>query len=92
MEWQQELGFSAWNAYKGSLSVLRLTGLYTQPPGSTSLAARACGLASTQMDDPTPPSPAATAFFLVTGVAAGVESSLGTDSAGVERPNANPCP
>ena len=31
-------------------------------------------------------------FSLVTGVTGGVESSLGTNSAGVPRANANPCP
>jgi len=31
-------------------------------------------------------------FFMVTGVADGKESSLGTNTAGAERPNSNPCP
>jgi hypothetical protein len=31
-------------------------------------------------------------FFLVSGVLAGVEGTLGTDSEGVDRPNDHPCP
>ena len=31
-------------------------------------------------------------FSLVTGITNGTEGSLGQDGAGVERPNANPCP
>jgi len=42
--------------------------------------------------DPLVPSPGEVAFNLVTGKAGGVESSLGTNSAGVPRANANPCP
>ena len=38
------------------------------------------------------PDPGSVAFNLVTGMAAGIESSLGTNSAGVPRANANPCP
>jgi len=40
------------------------------------------------------PAPAvgSVSFALVTAVTAGVEGSLGTNSAGVTRPNANPCP
>jgi hypothetical protein len=38
------------------------------------------------------PAPSDVAFNLVTGVAAGVESGLGTNGAGVPRANANPCP
>ena len=38
------------------------------------------------------PAPGEVAFNLVTGMAGGVESSLGTNSAGVPRVNANPCP
>jgi hypothetical protein len=38
------------------------------------------------------PAPGEVAFNLVTGVVGGVESSLGTNSAGVPRANVNPCP
>lgn len=71
-EWQAEAGYSSWNSYRGALEVLRSTGQYTQVPGSNPLV----------------PNPGEVAFNLVTGVAAGVESSLGTNSAGAPRANA----
>ena len=91
-EWQQEAGYTTWNSYRGSLSVLRATGKFTQAPGSNPLAARACGVSDPYVFDADIPAPGDVAFNLVTGVAGGVESSLGTNSAGVPRANANPCP
>jgi hypothetical protein len=90
--WQSESGFTSWNSYRGSLSVLRAMGHYTQAPGSNPLAARDCGLADPYVFDPLEPGPGEVAFSLVTGIAGGVESGLGTNSAGVPRANANPCP
>jgi hypothetical protein len=91
-EWQAEAGYTSWNSYRGSLAVLRTTGQYTQAPSSNPLAARDCGLTDPYVFDVTEPAPGEVAFNLVTGMAGGVESSLGTNSAGVPRPNANPCP
>jgi hypothetical protein len=91
-EWQAEAGYTTWNSYRGSLAVLRATGQYTQAPGSNPLAARDCGLSDPYVFDLTEPGPGEVAFTLVTGVAGGVESGLGTNSAGAPRPNANPCP
>ena len=91
-EWQAESGFTTWNSYRGSLSVLRATGKFTQAPGSNPLAAHACGVSNPYVLDLDVPGPGEVAFNLVTGVAGGVESSLGTNSAGVPRANANPCP
>jgi hypothetical protein len=91
-EWQAESGYTSWNSYRGSLVVLRATGQYTQAPGSNPLAARDCGLSDPYVFDLTEPAPGEVAFNLVTGVAGGVESGLGSNSAGVPRPNANPCP
>jgi Putative metal-binding motif/Kelch motif len=91
-EWQQESGYTMWNSYRGSLSVLRATGDYTQAPGSNPLAAHDCGLSNPYVLDPDVPAPGEVAFNLVTGITGGVESSLGTNSAGVPRANANPCP
>ena len=91
-KWQQENGFTSWNAYEGDLDVLRATGTYTQAEGSNALAIRACGLVNPWVDDVTPPPAGKLKFALVTGVAGGVESSLGTNSAGVPRANTNPCP
>ena len=91
-EWQSEASFTTWNSYRGSLSVLRATGKFTQAPGSNPLAARACGVSDPYVFDADIPAPGDVAFNLVTGMAGGVESSLGTNSAGAQRANANPCP
>jgi hypothetical protein len=71
---------------------LKLSGTYTQAPGSNSLAMQQCGLTDRYFDDADILDPAACAFYLVTGVSTGVESSLGQDSDEYERPNDNPCP
>jgi glucose/arabinose dehydrogenase len=92
VKWQNEVGFTSWNLYRGSLTILRSSGVYTQLPGSNPLAGRQCNLLSTQTTDPIVPSPGSVAFLLVTGLSGAGESSLGTDSSGATRPNANPCP
>jgi hypothetical protein len=92
VEWQPESGYTSWNRYRGSLAVLRATGVYTQAPGSNALAARDCGLSDPFVSDAVVPAPGEVAFNLVTGVAGGVESGLGANSAGTPRANANPCP
>jgi hypothetical protein len=92
LAWQPETGFDAWNVYFGDLAVLRQSGVYTQAPGSNPLAARACALGEVWLDDPALPPEGQVRFDLITGVAAGAEGSLGRNSDGVERSNANPCP
>jgi hypothetical protein len=92
VEWQEELGYDSWNSYKGDLDVLKASGLYTQEPGSNGLARRDCGLGYPWSEDFTPPPSGKAAHFLTTGVSAGAEGSLGRNSAGNERPNANPFP
>ena len=92
IEWKQENGFTTWNVYEGDLAVLRATGTYTQAPGSNAAAIRACGQLNPWMVDGTPPPAGTVRFALVTGMAGGVESSLGTNSRGEPRPNTNPCP
>ena len=92
IEWQQENGPSAWNVYEGDLDVLRATGVYTQAPGSNLLAARHCGVTDTYVEDFEDVPQGKVKFALVTGTTGGVEGSLGTNGAGVERPNTNPCP
>jgi hypothetical protein len=72
--------------------VLKTTGTYTQMPGSNPLATRQCGIAGTSVPDSGVPAPGKVSFSLVTGNSAGTESSLGEDSQGNTRPNANPCP
>jgi hypothetical protein len=88
-QWQDEAGFSLWNCYRGDLALLRSSGIYTQDPGTVSLAAKYCGEDVPWVFDPDPV-PGGAVFFLTTGTSP--ESSLGTDSEGMERPNSNPCP
>ena len=92
VSWQAELGYEAWNAYRGDLVVLKGTGDYTQTPGSNGLAGRDCGLAIPLWQETGAPDPGDIAFFLASGVNAQGESGLGDDSDGAPRPNVNPCP
>jgi len=92
VEWQQEAGFEAFNVYLGDLTVLKTSGIYTQDPGTVPLAGRACGLVGSTTPVVSNPPSGKGVFFLVTGVHLGVEGSLGTNSAGVERRNDHPCP
>ena len=78
--------------YRGALGVLRNSGSYTQTLGSNPLAGKVCGTLSDSYPDPIVPMTGTGAFYLVTGVTGGVESSLGTDSKNTPRPNTNPCP
>jgi hypothetical protein len=90
IEWSP-WSFGDWNLYRGDLGVLLATGIYTQVPGSNPLALRVCGTGFPWYDDELSPPAGVTAFYLVSGTSGGVESSLGTNSAGVLRPNTNPC-
>jgi hypothetical protein len=92
IRWQDEQGFDLWNLYRGDFETLVAKGLYTQDPGSNSLAARWCGLDMPQLEDTQDPEPGQLAFYLVAGVTGGVESDLGTDGQGIPRPNQFPCP
>ena len=92
VEWQAEESADTWNVYRGSMRMLRMTGSYTQEPGSHPLAGRFCDLAVPSLQDLTVPSPGGVAFYLVTSVTGGIESGLGSDSRGVQRPNTAPCP
>ncbi len=92
LEWQAEAGYSSWNLYRGDLSVLRATRVYTQPSGSNPLALRVCRLDLRSLLDHDTPLLGRAAFYLVTGFAGGVEGDLGQDSAGRTRPNTSPCP
>ena len=92
VEWQPETGPTTWNLYLGDLATLRATGVYTQAPGSNPNADRQCAVADTFALDAVNPAPGSVKYSLVTGVTGGVEGTLGTDSHGTTRPNANPCP
>jgi hypothetical protein len=91
VEWRLETTYEEFNVYQGDLAVLRDTGSYTQLPGSNASAQRTCGVVEPYSADPGAPPSGSVQFTLVTGVAAGVEGSLGQDGAGVERANSAPC-
>jgi Putative metal-binding motif len=90
--WQHETGFGAFNVYRGSMSAFRATGQYTQDPAVVAGAARFCGQPTTSLTDAANPPLGDSFFYLVTGVGPAGESSLGTNSAGIARTNAHPCP
>ncbi len=88
LQWQTD-GGPGWDVYRGSLRVLKGTGVYTQAPGSNPLAGRFCGMTTPTLVDALVPPASDLAFYLVT---LGPGGSLGTNSSGTERPNHNPCP
>ena len=92
VEWQQETGPTSFNVYEGDLATLKATGVYTQAVGSNPNAQRHCGVLDPWVADFEPVPIGSLKFALVTGVTAGVEGSLGTNSAGAARGNTNPCP
>jgi hypothetical protein len=81
VDWQDEADFESWNVYAGDLAALRASCSvgaceFTQAPGSNELADRQCGVTDPWVAVSTTVPPGATAFYLVTGVAGGVESGL----------------
>ena len=92
VRWQREIVYTSFNLYRGDLRRLRGSGEYTQDPLTVSSAEQFCGLADSVQSDPLELAAGEAVFYLVTGVAGGVEGSLGSSSAGVERPNQAPCP
>ncbi len=93
LSWPTGFGLE-FNAYRGSLALLKSTGEYTQDPQSEPLAEQFCALlaADVPYDDGFSPGVGETAFYLVEFEAAGLSSDIGSDSAGVPRPNTLPCP
>jgi hypothetical protein len=92
LDWQNESGFQKWNLYRSSLERLRATAEYTQDPAIESEAARFCLINANAQNDSHVPPAGRTDLYLVTGVHAGAESTLGTNSSGSTRPNTHPCP
>ena len=92
LTWTRELGDTSWCVYRGDLAELRSSGKYTQSPGSNALVGRYCDLAAAALPDATNPAPGATSFYLAGGRPGSYSTELGSDSAGVIRPNTNPCP
>jgi hypothetical protein len=96
IQWQPESGFDGWNFYKGDLNVLRSscassTCEYTQALEFNSLAEQDCDLTSPAETDASIPAVGEVAYYLVAGVAGGVEGDLGKNSLGSARVNPNPC-
>jgi hypothetical protein len=92
LAWQLENGFESFNIYRGDLAVLKATGVYTQDPSAVPLAAQGCGTTEASLQDHVVPPLGEGLFYLLTGTHNGIESTLGTNSAGLTRPNTNPCP
>jgi hypothetical protein len=92
VQWEEELGFSEWNSYRGDLDVLKSDGTYTQDPQLVPLAAQTCNSSDPWVDDLVALSAGQAVFFLNTGVSGSTESGLGTDGDGSLRPNENACP
>ena len=90
-EWSSPEAFDSWNLYRGKLEVLRLTGTYTQQPGSNPLAMRLCGNTVPWLTDAEDPPSGEVMHYLVTGNSVGGEGTLGVTSAGEPRPNSFPC-
>jgi hypothetical protein len=91
VEWASPELFDSWNLYRGSLAVLRLTGTYTQQPGSNPLVMRLCEHTVPWFRDIEIPLSGEAMHYLVTGNNVGGEGSLGVNSAGEPRPNSFPC-
>jgi hypothetical protein len=89
--WQDDLVYESFNLYRGALEVLRAAGPYTQDPSAPG-AGRWCGLTTSTASDGYLPAVGQAVYYLVSGVAAGVEGSLGPGPDGNQRPNAHPCP
>jgi len=91
MVWGAAEAYDSWNLYRGDLEVLRIAGTYTQAPGANPMAMQLCDLLLPSFVDPYVPPSMMVDFYLVTGIGIGGESTLGTNSEGALRPNANPC-
>jgi len=89
--YQVEHGFSGFNIYRGDMRTLKTTGIFTQDPSLVRAADQFCGMTTGSLFDPFVPDIGKVVYYLVTGVNAGGESSLGTQSNGTPRPNDNPC-
>jgi hypothetical protein len=91
VRWQDDLVYEGFNLYRGDLAVLRGGGPYTQDPAAPHVD-RWCGLPGPTSGDGYEPPPNVALYYLVTGIAGGIEGTLtwGPDGGGV--PNDHPCP
>jgi hypothetical protein len=92
LEWPYEIPFGSYNIYRGDLDVLRQDGLYvTDPLTPGPLDLRSCTRRNPLFVDALQPPVGKLAFYHVTGARDGVESGLGVNSVGQERPNDYAC-
>jgi hypothetical protein len=92
LSWEREAGFDAFNLYRGDLATLRdYWFAYTQDPAWGPAGGRFCGLTEARAGDAHLPAPGKVTYYLVAGVAGGIEGTLGADSQGRERVNAYSC-
>ncbi|HET6278963.1 MAG TPA: putative metal-binding motif-containing protein [Candidatus Polarisedimenticolia bacterium] len=89
--WQMMPSVPTYHVYRGDVSVLRDQGIYTQDPQLDPNAARMCGTQTSPEDDQFVPPIGKVVFYLVTADNGVLEGPLGTNGAGVPRPNTNPC-
>lgn len=90
--WPFESNYSTHHIYRGDLDVLRSTGVYvTDPQSPGPLDLRSCSRSSPLWLETGMPPPGKGMFFHVSGSRNGVESGLGPDSEGTERPNDHAC-
>jgi hypothetical protein len=82
---------ATYSVYRGDLDTLRTSGIYTQEPGTVPEANRFCGVAETSLAEPYRPASGSVVFYLVAPRSGAGDASLGTDSQGLQRPNAHPC-
>jgi hypothetical protein len=92
LTWAQDDGDTYWCVYRGDLAELKRSHTYTQSLGQFPLAGRFCDLATPALNDAAIPGPGAVSFYLAGGRPSSYSMELGLDSAGVVRPNTNPCP
>jgi hypothetical protein len=91
VQWQAETVYDTFNLYRGDTSLIATEG-YAQDPVGVQNADRFCGELNSFMLDSFVPPLGSTVHYLVTGVVGGIESSLGRDWLGMERPGTWACP
>lgn len=89
--WQTLPTTPTYHVYRGDVSVLREQGTYTQTPQQHPNAAQTCGVMTSPENDPFVPALGEVVFYLISADDGFFEGSLGVNSDGVPRPNANPC-
>jgi len=82
---------TSYHLYRGDLEMLKSTGVYTQTSGTVIDAKQFCWVAGMTQTDTYEPAPGRVLFYLVTTDDGMLESKLGSDGDGSDRPNDNAC-